>query len=120
MKSAAASARGGPWKGLRSGGAGARAAGARSDLHEGDCGGVDDLEQLHERGAIIRDRDLPRLVVDQLVHAPRPKRRAHDVDDGLAGVDVGDELALTLGGVRALLEQNDLRLKHRVRGHLHG
>ena len=87
-----------------------------------------DLQQLHERGTIVGDGDGALVVVDELIHAARPERGAHDVDDGLTRVDVGDELRLALRGVGALLEEDNLRLKHVARreswhpthGHRHG
>eukprot|EP00966_Prymnesium_polylepis_P038816 900743-Prymnesium_polylepis.1 len=42
-------------------------------LHQRDGGGVDNLQQLHEGGTVVRDGDAPRVVMDQLVHAPRPE-----------------------------------------------
>ena len=39
------------------------------DLHERDGGGVHDLQQLHERRAVVRDGHRPLVVVDELVHA---------------------------------------------------
>ena len=62
-----------------------------------------DLQQLHERRAVVRDRDGALVVVDELVHAARAERGAHDVDDRLARVDVRDELRLALRRVGALL-----------------
>ena len=86
-----------------------------SHLHESVGGGVHDLQQLHQRRAIVGDGDRAVLIVDQLVHAAGPERGAHDVDDGLACVDVTDQLRFALRRVRPLLEQNDLRLHHRAR-----
>ena len=57
------------------------------------------------------------VIMDELIHSARPERGAHDVDDGLAGVDVGDELCLALGGVGTLAQQHDLRLHHVTRHH---
>jgi len=51
-------------------------------------------------------------VDDELVHAARAERGADGVGDSLAGVDVGDELATALGRVRALPQEDDLRLHH--------
>ena len=48
--------------------------------------------------------------MDQLVHAARPERRPDDVGERGAGVDVGDELGLALGGVRAFPQEDDLGL----------
>jgi len=46
----------------------------------------------------------------QSAGAPHTKGGPDDVDDRLAGVDVGDELRLALRGVSALAKQHDLRL----------
>ena len=58
------------------------------DLHERHGGRVHDLQQLHEGRAVVGDRDGALVVVDELVHAARAERGAHDVDDRLARVDV--------------------------------
>ena len=55
--------------------------------------------------------------MDQLVHAPRAKRGPHDVDDGLAGVDIGNQLRFALRRVGALLEEHNLRLQHATGPH---
>mmetsp|Transcript_53172 Transcript_53172/g.137548 ORF Transcript_53172/g.137548 Transcript_53172/m.137548 type:complete len:485 (-) Transcript_53172:48-1502(-) len=73
---------------------------------------VDNLQQLHDGRPIIRDGHTALVVVDELVHAARAKRRAHDIDDRLACVDVGDQLRLALARVGALLEEDNLRLHH--------
>ncbi len=49
-------------------------------------------------------------VQDQLVHATRPEGGADGIGDGPAGVDVGEELALALGGVGPVPKHDDLRL----------
>lgn len=50
------------------------------------------------------------VVVDQLVHAARAQGGAHCVSQRLAGVDVADQLRFTLTSIRALSQQDDLRL----------
>ena len=55
------------------------------------------------------------LVVHELVHAPGPQGGAHDISNGNAGVDVADQLGLALAGVRALPQQDDLRLLQGVK-----
>ena len=47
-------------------------------------------------------------IYNELVHAAGTERGPHGIDDGLAGIDVTDELGLALGGVSALLQQNNL------------
>jgi len=73
---------------------------------------VHDLELLHQRRAVVRDGHIAGLVVDQLVHAARPERGAHNVHDRLARVNIADQLRLPLRRVGALLEKDDLRLHH--------
>ena len=46
----------------------------------------------------------------ELVHASGAERGPHHVGHRRAGIDVGDELRLSLAGVRALLQQDDLGL----------
>lgn len=77
---------------------------------------MDDVEQLHDRSPVVGDGGVALVVVDELVHAAGAERGADDVGDGGAGVDVGDDLRLALRGVRALLQQDDLRLHHRRHG----
>jgi len=62
---------------------------------------------------MISGTDL--VIVDQLVHASRAEGGAHNVGDGHARIDVADQLRFSLTSVRALLEENDLRLLHRGR-----
>lgn len=72
---------------------------------------VDNIQEVHNRRTIVRDgRLVPR--VDELVHAAWSERRAHGLHHGLARIDVTDQLRFPLARVRALLEQNDLRLLH--------
>lgn len=47
---------------------------------------------------------------DQFVHAPGSEGGTDCIHDGLAGIDVADELWFALGGVCALLEEDDWRL----------
>ena len=58
-------------------------------IHERFGGGVFDLEQLHDGGAVVADGDGA-AVGDELVHAAGAEGGAHGVRDGLACVDVGD------------------------------
>ena len=53
-------------------------------------------------------------VDDELVHAPGAEGGPHGVHDGLAGVDVGDDLLLPSGALRPILEQQDLWLHDSV------
>ena len=71
---------------------------------------MDDVEELHDGGAVVGDGDGSLVVVDELVHAARAEGGADDVGDGGAGIDVAHQLWLPLRSVRAFLEQNDLRL----------
>ena len=56
--------------------------------------------------------------MDEFVHTAWSQRRAHGIHHGLAGINVADELSLTLARVRAFLQQNDLwlLLKEREKG----
>lgn len=75
---------------------------------------VDNVQQSHDGGAIIGDCDCS-LCVDELVHAPWPKRRADSLYNSLAGVDVANQLPLALASVGALTQQNDLGALQRGR-----
>jgi len=50
------------------------------------------------------------VIVDELVHASWTKGGADDISDGTTGVDVADELGLSLAGIRAFFEKDDLGL----------
>lgn len=76
---------------------------------------MDDVEQAHDGGAVVGDGGAL-VVVDELVHAAGAERGAHGVGDGRAGADVAEHLPAALRGVRALLEEDDLRLHHRRHG----
>jgi len=77
---------------------------------------VHDVEEAHDGGAVVGDGDAALVVVDELVHAPGPQRGPHDVRHRRARVDVAHHLRAPLRRVRALLEQDDLRLHHRRHG----
>ena len=47
------------------------------------------------------------VVDDQFVHATRSQGGANGVDDRHAGIDVADQLRLSLAGVRALFQQDN-------------
>jgi len=77
---------------------------------------VHDVEEAHDGGAVVGDGDAALVVVDELVHAPGPQRGPHGVRHRRARVDVAHHLRAPLRRVRALLEQDDLRLHHRRHG----
>ena len=68
---------------------------AHADVHQRFGGRMLHLQQLHDRRAVVADRRPP-AVGDELVHPARAERRAHRVGDGLARVDIADELGLAL------------------------
>ena len=80
------------------------------DVDEDLGGGVDDVEELHDGGAVVGDGDAALVVVDELVHSSGPQRRPHHVRHRRASVDVAHHLRLPLRRVRPLLQQYDLRL----------
>lgn len=69
-----------------------------------------DVEEAHDGGAVVGDGDSALVVVDELVHPPRPQRGPHGVAHRRARVDIAHHLSAPLRRVRALLEQDDLRL----------
>jgi len=71
---------------------------------------VHDVEEAHDGCAVVGDGDAALVVVDELVHAPGPQRGTHGVRHRRARVDVAHHLRAPLRRVRALLEQDDLRL----------
>ena len=50
------------------------------------------------------------LINDQLVHAAGAERSPDGVDDGQAGIDIGQELTLALRRVSTILEKDNLWL----------
>ncbi len=81
-----------------------------SNIHKGLGGGMDNIQELHDGGAVVADGGLAAGVHNELVHAARAQRRANGVHYGAAGVDVGYDLLLALGILRPLLQQEYLRL----------
>lgn len=71
---------------------------------------MDDVEELHDGGAVVGDGDVALVVVNELVHSPGTQRGPHHVRHGRAGVDVAHQLRLPLRRVRPFLQQYDLRL----------
>lgn len=69
-----------------------------------------DVEEAHDGCAVVGDGDSALVVVDELVHPPGPQRGPHGVAHRRARVDVAHHLRAPLRRVRALLEQDDLRL----------
>ena len=81
----------------------------QADVHQGLGCWVHDVQGLHDGRPIIAHRHRA-LSVHELVHAAGAQRGAHHVCHCVAGVDVADQLRLALARVRAILEQDDLRL----------
>lgn len=71
---------------------------------------MNDIEELHDGGAVVRDGDGAFVIVDEFVHTARAEGGADDVGDGGAGIDVADELRFPLRGVCAFLQEYDLWL----------
>ncbi len=80
------------------------------DVHQSLGGRVDDVELLHDGRAVVGDDGLARRADDQLVHAAGTERGSDGVDDGLARVDVGDQLRPALVVLGAFFEEDDLGL----------
>ena len=74
-----------------------------------------DVQQLHDRSAVVGDGDVPALI-DQFIHSTGSKRGADGVHDGHAGIDVANELGLALRCIGSLLEDDDARLLHYSNG----
>lgn len=53
---------------------------------------MNDVEELHDGGAVVGDRCGALVVHNELVHAAGAQGCADGVDDSLAGIDVGDNL----------------------------
>ena len=70
---------------------------------------MDDVEEAHDGGAVVGDGGAL-VVVDELVHPSGAQRGPHRVRHRRARADVAQHLPAALRRVRALLEQDDLRL----------
>jgi hypothetical protein len=57
---------------------------------------MDDIEQLHDSGAVVGDGLFAILVDEQEITSVRAKGRLDGVLYGETGVDVGDDLATAL------------------------
>lgn len=68
------------------------------------------IKQLHDGGAIVGNSNAALVVVDELVHAPRPQRGPHHIGHRCASVYIAHQLRLPLRRVRSLLQQYDLGL----------
>jgi hypothetical protein len=80
------------------------------DVDEDLSGRVDDIEKLHDSGAVVGYGGISLVVMDQLVHPSRSQSGADDVGDGGASTNVTHHLRFPLRSVCALLEQYDLGL----------
>lgn len=65
-----------------------------------------DVEQLHDRRAVVRNR-LRATLVNQLVHATWTERRLDRLDDRQTSVDIARQLTDALTRVGALFKQDD-------------
>ena len=86
------------------------------DVDEGLGCWVYDIEELHDGGAVVGDGGVS-PIEHKLVHAAGSKSGSHGVSDSLACVDIADDLRLSLRGISALLEKDDLRLEGGVHGY---
>jgi hypothetical protein len=77
---------------------------------------VAEVQKVYDRGSVIRDCVLS-LSLDHFVHSARTQGCAEDFHDGSAGIDVCDDLVLTLGIVDSIPKEEDLGLQHV--GHLY-
>ena len=60
------------------------------DIDEDLGGGVDDVEELHDGGAVVGNGDAALVVVDEFIHTPGSQGGPHHVGDGGAGIYVAD------------------------------
>lgn len=66
-------------------------------------GGMDNVKELHDGGTVVGDGDRAFVVMNQLIHTPRPQRGPDHVCRSSAGVYVAHQLRLSLGRVRSFL-----------------
>jgi hypothetical protein len=80
------------------------------DVDQDLSGGVDDVEELHDGGAVVGDGDVALIVVDEFIHTSRPQRAPHHVCNRRASIYVAHKLRLSLRRVRSFFQKYDLRL----------
>ena len=51
---------------------------------------MDNIEKLHDGGAVVGDGDVPFVIVDELVHSPGTQGCSNHVSHGGASVYVAD------------------------------
>lgn len=68
------------------------------------------VEQLHDGGSVIGDGGCSILADEELIHAPGTKGGPHRLHHHLAGIDIGNQLLLSLRGIRPFFQKNNLRL----------
>jgi len=83
------------------------------DINKCLRGGVHDVQQTHNSGTIVRNCGSL-SIVHKLVHASGAQGGLDSFSNSLAGIDIRNNLSLSLTRVSALPEQDNLRLKSRV------
>ena len=68
---------------------------------------MNDVKQLENSRAVVCNLCLATIGYDELVHTTWAKCGGECVGDGKASSNIREQLAFALGGVRALLEQDD-------------
>lgn len=79
-------------------------------IHKDLSSRMNNIEELHNGSAIIGNGDTALIIVNELVHTSRSQSGTHHIGDCCAGIDVAQQLRLTLGSIRSLFQQYDLRL----------
>lgn len=74
------------------------------DVNENLGGGMDDVEKLHDGGAVVRDGNGALVVVYQLVHPSGAQRRPHHISHRRARVYVAHQLSLSLRRVGSFFQ----------------
>lgn len=58
------------------------------DIDEDLCGGMENIEKLHDGSPVVGNGDVPLVVVNELVHTPGTQGCSNHVSDGGASVYV--------------------------------
>ena len=78
-----------------------------SNVYECFSGRMNNIKKADESGTIIRYGNSA-SIMDQLVHTSWTKCGLDDIDDGLASIDVGDDVTFALHFLSTFFEDDDL------------
>mmetsp|Transcript_4606 Transcript_4606/g.13266 ORF Transcript_4606/g.13266 Transcript_4606/m.13266 type:complete len:496 (+) Transcript_4606:485-1972(+) len=91
---------------------------AHGNVHQGQCGGMGNVEEFHNGGPVVANGGLGSRR-NEFVHAAGTQGGSNGIRDGLAGIDIAHELGQSLRCIRTLPKDDDTGL-HSSHGTIHG